>query len=46
MEPGQQTQLVKDLFHEAVAFVEEHDLVTVPSVAKDTWQMFMMSPER
>jgi len=46
VEPGKQTQLVKDLFHEAVAFVEKHDLVTVPPVAKDTWQMFMMSPER
>ncbi|KAJ5572666.1 hypothetical protein N7450_009650 [Penicillium hetheringtonii] len=46
VEPGKQTQLVKDLFHEAVAFVEKHELVTVPPVAKDTWQMFMMSPER
>ena len=46
MEPGKQTQLVKDLFHEAVAFVEKHELVTVQPVAKDTWQMFMMSPER
>jgi hypothetical protein len=46
VEPGQQTQLVRDLVHEAVSFVEDHDLVTVPDMAKDSWQMFMMSPER
>ncbi|KAJ5396455.1 Protein of unknown function DUF885 [Penicillium cosmopolitanum] len=46
VEAGKQTQLVKKLFHEAVAFVEKYDLVTVPCVAKNAWQMFMMSPER
>ncbi|KAJ5377564.1 uncharacterized protein N7496_004973 [Penicillium cataractarum] len=46
VEPGQQTQLVRDLVHEAVLFVEDHDLVTVPEIAKNSWQMFMMSPER
>ncbi|KAL4891386.1 hypothetical protein BDV59DRAFT_209046 [Aspergillus ambiguus] len=46
VEPGKQTQLVRDHFSEAVKFVEQHDLVTVPPVAKQNWQMFMMSPER
>ncbi|KAJ5935621.1 hypothetical protein N7466_005168 [Penicillium verhagenii] len=46
VEPGKQTQLVRDLVQEAVSFVEEHKLVTVPPLAKETWQMFMMSPER
>ena len=46
VEPGQQTQLVCDLAQEAVSFVETHDLVTVPPIAKETWRMFMMSPER
>ena len=46
VEPGKQTQLVRDLVQEAISFVEEHDLVTVPPIAKDTWQMFMMSSER
>jgi uncharacterized protein (DUF885 family) len=46
VEPGQQTQLVRDLVQEAVSFVEDHDLVTVPDIAKNSWQMFMMSPER
>jgi hypothetical protein len=46
VEPGKQTQLVRDLTQEAISFVEEHDLVTVPPIAKENWQMFMMSPER
>jgi hypothetical protein len=46
VKPGEQTQLVRDLVEEAISFVEEHDLVTVPPIAKNTWQMFMMSPER
>ncbi|KAJ5833576.1 hypothetical protein N7474_001887 [Penicillium riverlandense] len=46
VEPGKQTQLVRDLAQEAVSFVEDHKLVTVPEIAKETWQMFMMSPER
>lgn len=46
VEPGQQTQLVRDLVQEAVSFVEFHDLVTVPDIAKNSWQMFMMTPER
>ncbi|KAJ6084297.1 Protein of unknown function DUF885 [Penicillium sp. IBT 16267x] len=46
VEPGKQTQLVRDLAEEATSFVEEHKLVTVPPLAKETWRMFMMSPER
>ncbi|CAL5871934.1 uncharacterized protein PFLUO_LOCUS6189 [Penicillium psychrofluorescens] len=46
VEPGKQTQLVRDLAQEAVSFVEDLKLVTVPKIAKETWQMFMMSPER
>ncbi|KAJ5767214.1 uncharacterized protein N7511_004830 [Penicillium nucicola] len=46
VEPGKQTDLVRDLTREAISFVEEHQLVTVPPIAKETWQMFMMSSER
>jgi uncharacterized protein (DUF885 family) len=44
--PGQQPALVRDLAYEAVAFVEERDLVTIPPLAKEVWRMEMMSPER
>lgn len=46
VEPGQQTALVKMLADEAVAFLEKHDLVTVPPLARDIWRMEMMPPER
>ena len=44
--PGQQPALVRDLAYEAIAFVEERDLVTIPPLAKEVWRMEMMSPER
>ncbi|KAJ6076289.1 hypothetical protein N7499_008270 [Penicillium canescens] len=46
VEPGKQTDLVRDLTREAISFFEGHQLVTVPRLAKETWQMSMMSPER
>jgi len=44
--PGRQTDLVRDLEREAEQFLETHDLVTVPPLARDVWRMEMMSPER
>ena len=44
--PGSQTELVRELADEAVAFLEEHDLVTVPPLANEIWRIEMMSPER
>ena len=46
VEPGRQTEVVRDLAHEAVAYVTAHDLVTVPPLAEEIWRMEMMSPER
>ncbi|KAK7409267.1 hypothetical protein QQX98_008577 [Neonectria punicea] len=44
--PGQQTQLVLQLAREGTEFVQEHDLVTVPKIADETYRMFTMSAER
>ena len=44
--PGQQTALVRDLALEAISYVESENLVTVPDLARQCWQMEMMSPER
>ena len=46
VEPGKQPELVRDLAEEAIAFVDEHDLVTVPQLARDTWRMEMLTPEQ
>jgi hypothetical protein len=45
-DPGDQPALVRDLALEAISYVRDHDLVTVPSIACDFWQMEMMPPER
>ncbi|MGD2135855.1 MAG: DUF885 family protein [Gemmatimonadales bacterium] len=44
--PGEQPRLITELAHEAERFMEEHDLLTVPPLAKEVWRMEMMSPER
>lgn len=44
--PGDQPQLVRDLALEAIRFVQDRDLVTVPPLAADFWRIEMMSPER
>ncbi|TID16098.1 hypothetical protein E2P81_ATG08956 [Venturia nashicola] len=44
VEPGKQPQLIRDLALEAEAYVEKHDLVTIPPLAK-LWRMFMIPPE-
>ncbi len=46
VEPGQQPELIRKLALEAIEFVEKRDLVTVPALAKETWRIEMMSPER
>jgi uncharacterized protein (DUF885 family) len=46
VEPGKQAEMIRDLAYQATDFVEKNDLVTVPKLAKESWRMEMMSPER
>lgn len=46
VEPGKQPEMIRDLALEAIKFVDDHDLITVPALARDSWRMEMMSPER
>ena len=46
VDPGKQPELVRDLALEAIKFVDDHDLVTVPQLARETWRMEMLSPEQ
>lgn len=43
--PGEQPKLIRELAIEAIEFLEKKDLVTIPDLAKETWQMEMLSPE-
>lgn len=44
-EPGEQPQLVAALAREAVDFLEQRELLTIPPLARDGWRMSMLSPE-
>ncbi|MEP1152063.1 MAG: DUF885 family protein [Balneola sp.] len=45
VDEGEQPPLVKELAEEAVNFLEDRDLLTIPDLAKETWRMVMLSPE-
>ncbi len=42
--PGQQPTLIRDQVFEAIRFLEQRDLVTIPQYTKDIWRMRMMTP--
>lgn len=44
--PGAQPALIADQAYEAIDFLLQRDLLTIPTHAIDTWRMSMMSPER
>ena len=46
VEPGKQPGMIRDLAREAEGFLDEFDLVTVPPIARETWRMDMMTPDR
>ncbi len=45
-EPGKQPEIIRKLALEAIEFVTSRNLVTVPELARETFRMEMMSPER
>jgi uncharacterized protein (DUF885 family) len=44
-ELGTQPELVYQLANEAITFVEQNKLITVPEMAKEGWRMRMLSPQ-
>jgi uncharacterized protein (DUF885 family) len=45
LEPGEQPRFVKQLANEAIEFLENRDLITVPELAREVWRLEMMSPQ-
>jgi len=43
---GEQPAAMVKLYNESVAFLKEHDLITVPPLAEETWRIVMMSPKQ
>jgi uncharacterized protein (DUF885 family) len=44
--PGDQPQLIRNLALQGMEFAEKNNLVTIPPLAKETWRMNMMTPQR
>lgn len=44
--PGKQPEMIREMAVEAIEYLEKRDLLTIPDLAKQTWRMTMMSPER
>jgi len=46
VEPGKQTELAHKYVLQALEFIDQHDLVTVPPLARETWRMRMIPPQQ
>ena len=46
VEPGHQPELVRRLAQEAIDYVTQRDLVTVPALAREDWWEEMLTPEQ
>ena len=46
MDPGKQTEMVRELVVEGSNFITQRDLVTVPPLSNSTWRMTMIEAER
>lgn len=44
--PGEQPELIRKLVVQGSDYVKQHDMVTVPPIADETWRMIMMTPQR
>jgi len=44
--PGKQPEAMFELYNQSVDFLKKYDLLSIPPIAEETWNMYMMSPER
>lgn len=44
--PGKQPDTINGLYEYSLKFIEDRNLITIPELAKETWGMIMMTPER
>jgi len=43
--PGQQDDLIAEQVRQAIAFLKQRDLLTIPPLCEETWRLTMISPE-
>lgn len=44
--PGEQPTAMLEIYNESVNFIKQHNLITIPTLAEETWRMRMMTPEQ
>ncbi|PSL46234.1 uncharacterized protein DUF885 [Chitinophaga niastensis] len=44
--PAEQPAAMMQLYNESIDFLKQHNLITLPPLAEETWRMIMMTPER
>lgn len=43
---GEQPEKMLEIYEESVNFLKQHDLLTIPPLAEETWRITMIPPER
>jgi hypothetical protein len=43
---GRQPEAILKLYNDALSFIKERDLITIPPLAEETWGMTMMTPQQ
>lgn len=43
---GRQPEAILKLYNDALSFIKERDLITIPPLAEETWGMTMMTPKQ
>ena len=46
VDPGDQPQMIRQLARSSIDFIESNQWLTIPPLAKETWRMQMMTPQR
>ncbi len=46
VKPGDQPEMLLRLYEESIIFLKDHNLVTIPPLAEETWRMNMLSARR
>jgi hypothetical protein len=41
--PGRQPEAMLDLYNQSVDFLKKHDLISIPTIAEESWRMEMLS---
>lgn len=43
---GKQPEMIMDLYNQSIDFIKKNDMITIPSLAEETWRMIMMTPKQ